>query len=44
MDYLVNEYESYLERIGDTDEPCPTCGLPTDKDFCSGQCFEAYLI
>ena len=44
MDYLVDEYESYLRSIGDTDdEPCPTCGRPTEKDFCDGECFEAYL-
>lgn len=45
MDYLVDEYESYLRSIGDTDdEPCPTCGRPTEKDFCNGDCFEAYLM
>jgi len=44
MDYLVDEYESYLRSIGDTDDkPCETCGLPTEKEFCSGLCFEAYL-
>jgi len=45
MDYLLNEYESYLRSIGDDgDLPCPTCGLPTEKEFCSGDCFEAYLL
>ena len=44
MCYLSDEYESYLRSIEIDDEPCPTCGRPTDKDFCSGDCFEAYLL
>jgi len=44
MDYLVEEYERHLQRIGECDTPCPTCGRPTEKDFCNGDCFEAYLM
>jgi len=44
MDYLVEEYERHLQRIGECDAPCPTCGRPTEKDFCNGDCFEAYLM
>ena len=44
MDYLVEEYERHLQRIGECEEPCPTCGRPTEKDFCNGDCFEAYLM
>lgn len=45
MCYLSDEYESHLRSIGDTDDRrCLTCGKIQEKDFCSMDCFEAYLL
>lgn len=43
MDYLQEEFERYIESVEGKKDPCPTCGKPTTKQFCSTDCFLAYM-
>lgn len=43
MEYSKEAFESYLRSIEEKENPCPTCGKETTKQFCSTSCFEAYM-
>lgn len=43
MEYSKKAFEVYLDSIEEREEPCPSCGKETKKQFCSISCFEAYM-